>query len=182
VIIIDGQNCATVTNVRRQGSDVLNTKTQVISNSGFSCHGRITSFTVSLDYIGDLDILPIIQVWHRSGSIYTRVSQYQLIQQDISDLASYALASVSFVGDEQIEFQSGDVIGYYVPNDSGYNVWNIQTAGFVSYSISADSPLTTFSIGDANEEADRQPLIQVTFGKAIILSIIMQLAAFRHPM
>ena len=165
IIIIDEQNCATVVNVQRQGSNTLNTNTQVISNSGFSCHGRITGFAVSLEYIDGLNSRPSIQVWRPSGSTYTRISQYQLNQRDITELASYALASVSFVGDERIEFQSGDVIGYYLPNNPRYTVWNIETVGFVSYSTSADNALASVSINDANVETNRQPLIQMTIGK-----------------
>jgi len=170
-------------NVQRQGSDTLNTNTQVISNSGFSCRGRITGFAVSLEYIDGQNSRPSIQVWRPSGSTYTRVSQYQLNQRDITELASYALASVSFVGDERIEFQSGDVIGYYLPNNPRYTVWNIETVGFVSYTTSADNALASVSIIETNVETNRQPLIQMTIGKTNgLCCILMLLAVYRYQM
>ena len=167
---IDGQDyCTTVTDVQQEGTDTLNTNTQVISNSGFSCNGRITSYEISLNRIGGPNVYPSIQVWHPSGSNFTRVSEYLLVSSDIAETANYNLANVSFTGANRIEFQSGDVIGYYLPNSLRYIVWNIQTVGSVSYTLSTGNSLAIFSMNDANTEVDRQPLIQVAFGEAIIL-------------
>ena len=81
---------------------------------------------------------------------------------------SYYLANVSFTGANRIEFQSGDVIGYYLPNILRYTVWNIGTRGYTSFSISANNPLSSFDTDsdDSNENSDRQSLIQVLYGKA----------------
>ena len=79
---------------------------------------------------------------------------------------SYYLANVSFTGANRIEFQSADVIGYHLPNTLRYTVWSIGTSGYTSYSNSANSPQTSFQTNRTdNEDSDRQPLIQVLYGK-----------------
>ena len=91
---------------------------------------------------------------------------------------SYYLANVSFTGANRIEFQSGDVIGYHLPNILRYTVWNIGTRGYTSFSISSNNPLSSFDTDsdDSNENSDRQPLIQVLYGKFIYdVCLIVQL-------
>ena len=132
-----------------------------------------------MDWIDDQNVQPSIQVWRPSGSNFSRISQYQIVDHNIIEMTNYTLASVSFTGANRTEFQSGDVVGYYLPDSPRYTVWNIHTPGSISYAISADNPLSIFSTNNSNVEADRQPLIQVTFGETIIpCLIIMQLATY----
>ena len=68
---------------------------------------------------------------------------------------------------DQIEFQSGDVIGCYQPFFSRYRVGTINDTTYTSYSISSSSlTTTTININSANyfETAD-QLLISVMIGK-----------------
>ena len=78
----------------------------------------------------------------------------------------YYHASLSLNSSSQIEFQSGDVIGYYQPSDPQRLIWSIQTSGYTSYSNSVTSPSTSIDTNNVdNIETNRQPLIAVMFGK-----------------
>ena len=110
--VVDGQDCTVVVETQQEGTDTLNTNTQVISNSGFSCNGRITSYEISLNRIGNRNVQPSIQVWRPSDSSFNSISEYLLTNRDIViETANYAVANVSFNEADRIEFQSGDVIG-----------------------------------------------------------------------
>ncbi|XP_065899134.1 uncharacterized protein [Dysidea avara] len=161
----DGQSCFDTVNVQQQGSDRLNTGHRVIvPSSNFNCNGRITGYMVSLNQDDDEEgDYPRIQVWRpEAGSqVYNRIDQYTLSQNDINRRNNYYLANVAFTGSSRIEFQSGDIIGYYQPSDPRYTVWSVQTSGYNSYSLSGRSS-TTFSLNSANNDEGRQPLIQVS--------------------
>ena len=83
------------------------------------------------------------------------------------------LANVSFTGNNRINFQSGDTIGYYLPNNLRHNIRNIQTAGYTSYTDGRNSPRSSFSITSDTDAIveDRQPLIQVMFGNNYKLTV-----------
>ena len=68
-------------------------------------------------------------------------------------------------GDNRIEFQSGDVIGYYHPNEVRYRLWTIETIEYTSYSRDEGSPPTVFNINNVDNSDTSQPLIQVLYGK-----------------
>jgi len=162
---IDGQSCFDMVDVNQQGSDLTNTDQQVlVPNSDFSCNGRITRYMVSLNQDDDEEgDYPRIQVWRpTTGQQYTRINQYTIQRSDIRGMGNYYLADKQFTGSNRIEFQSGDIIGYYRPEEPHYSVWSIQTSGYISYSRSETS--NSFSLDNANEDDNRQPLIQVILG------------------
>ena len=65
-----------------------------------------------------------------------------------------------------MDFQSGDVVGYYQPLPARQLVWNNETSGYTSYSYNTNSPATIINISDVdNVENDRQPLIELQYGK-----------------
>jgi len=163
--------------VNQEGTNKQNTDSQVIvPESDFCCDGRVTGYLISLDQLSsDSGDYPSIQVWRPSGSNnYIEISRYTLTQNDISSMNNYYLANISFTGADRIEFQSGDVIGYHLPNTLRYTVWNIETTGYTSFSISASSPLSNFRTNRAeNMDPDRQPLIQVLYGKSLFTSMYL---------
>ena len=88
---------------------------------------------------------------------------------------NYDRANLPLSGNSRIEFQSGDVIGYYQPFISLRLIWNIQTSGYTSYSTAATSPSTSIDISTVeNADNNHQPLIAVMFGKAINSSYVTQ--------
>ena len=186
--LLDGQSCVDTVNVRQRGSEAAPTNTQVIvPMSGFSCNGRITGYLISLDQNGDSDGYPIIQIWRRHQSnlqLYNRVTTLcALTESNISMMSNntgdYYLGNVSCTGDNRVEFQSGDVIGYHQADSVRYRLWSIDTTGYTAYQRDRNSPLDTLNINAGNVAAtsNRQPLIQVIFGKINIVIIIMYKAS-----
>ena len=169
----DGQSCVDTVNVRQKGIESASSIRQVIvPRSNFSCNGRITGYLISLEIDTSSGGYPSVQVWHpMSSSIYNRVGTLcTLTANDINRMTDsgdeYYLGNVSCTGSNRIEFQSGDVIGYHQGSPVLYKIWNIETRGYTSYYRDSNSPLTTFSINSVDGMLEnRQPLIQVMFGK-----------------
>ena len=180
LICIGGQSCVDTVNVNQKGNFTFNDSLQVIvPNTKFSCNGRITGYIISLKQVGNNpQHYPTIQVWHptsssSSSSSYKRISQYELVPGDITDInnGEYYLANVSLSDAKMVEFQSGDIIGYYIPQQGKYyTVWNIQTEGYISYTIKVQNEnklSTNFTIIDSTDWEAWQPLIKVLFGKIV---------------
>ena len=75
----------------------------------------------------------------------------------------YSLGNVSCAGNNSIEFQLGDVIGYY---SVSYQLWSVANDGYISYHHNTNSLLKTFDINNADiTYNNRRPLIQVMYGK-----------------
>ena len=138
----------------------------------FSCNGRITSVAASIDSphifripIGDT--LPVFQVWHPQtpgSNIYSVIGQVQF-QLGTLQSRGYFNSVVSLTGDNRIEFQAGDVIGYYHPSNPIRVVGNI-ISNHTSY-INIFNDLTTINISNY-DELRRQPLISVMTGEFIL--------------
>ena len=135
--------------------------------SDFSCSGRITGYLISLQF-ADGEDQPTIQVYRqtRLRTIYNEIDSYTLRDSDITNVGDYYLANVSFTGNDRIEFQPGYILGYFIPEETLYYVWNIEAAGFTSYIDDSGNPQNNFAINTETDSTveDRQPLIQVIFG------------------
>ena len=159
-----------IVNVQQQGNDRLNSNLYVIvPRSNFSCSGRITGYMASLNQDDDeFDEcnFPRILVWrplNTEQTTYTIVNTYTLSSRNIDRMGNYYFADVSFTGNDRIEFQSGDVIGYRHRSSPCYTLWSISTGGYTSYSDrSISNDMINFD--DSSATSDRQPLIQVIFG------------------
>ena len=141
----------------------------IVPRSIFSCNGRITGYLISLEIASSSGDYPIVQVWHPTTStVYTRVAtECPLTANDIDRMRNgdeYHLGNVSCTGDNRIEFQSGDIIGYYHANEVRYRLWNIETMGYTAYSRERKNP-PNFNINGIDGTENRQPLIQVLYGK-----------------
>ena len=164
--------CINNPDVNQRGLVSINSGRQVIvPSTKFYCNGRITNIAVSMQFVPHGSNFPLFQVWHPvslHSSSYTIIGEVQLPAGDLvgSSSTGYSFASLALNGNSQIEFQSGDVIGYYQPADSQFKIWSIQTSGYTSYSSTVTSSSTSIDTSSVNNiENDRQPLIEVTFGK-----------------
>ena len=176
IFYVDGrQSCVDTVNVRQKGSDAASTDTQVIvPNYNFSCNGRITGYLISLEPASSSGDYPIVQVWRPNSigsTVYTRVdTECALTASDINRMTSggddYYLGNVSCNGSNRIEFQLGDVIGYYHSSGVRYRLWNIGTSGYTSYSRDENSPPDTFNTNNVDGTETHQPLIEVLYGKS----------------
>ena len=169
-----GQRCVDLVNVNQQGTDLFSTgillgNQVIVPMTAFSCNGIITGYLISLQYDSRQNGNSTIQVFHpTSSSSYSEVHEYTLQDSDITDMGDYHLANVSLTGSDRVEVQSGDIIGYYIRNTPRYNIWNIETMGYTSYTRALGAPSGSFTIVNSGT-ASRQPLIQVTFGKVFVL-------------
>ena len=155
----------------------------IVPRSSFSCNGRVTGFLISLESDSSSGSYPSVQVWHPiSSTEYTRVdTECELTDSDISMMRDgngndYYLGNVSCTGNNRIEFQSGDVIGYHHGSSVLYRLWSIDTNGYTTYHHDTSSPLNTFNINDNDVSStdNSQPLIEVMYGKINTLTLVME--------
>ena len=110
-----------------------------------------------------------IQLLSLNSNTYNKISEVRLPAGDrisSSEGGNYYHVSLSLNNNSQIEFQSGDVIGYYHPSDPQQIIWSILTNGYASYSNTTTSPLTSIDTNYVDQLwTNHQPLIAVMFGK-----------------
>ena len=170
-----GQSCINSVDVQQQGSNKLNTNSQVIIyGSGFRCYSRLTGYLVSLYHDNIGEDYPHIEIWRATfisdggtmQSAFVRISEYVLTEDDIVQMENYYFANVSFAINETIELQPGDIIGYYQPANPRYTVWSVNTAGYISSNISTGktSQGVVFTMDNLNLYNGSQPLIQALYG------------------
>jgi len=171
---LGAQTCVNNPNVDQRGDVSIGSERQVIvPNARFNCNGRITNIRVSMDFEAFSGNLPQFQVWHPTSlnsSMYNKTHEVQLPSGNFIFAGmlstSYYMASLSLDSNNQIKFQSGDIIGYYQPSNPRRSLRSMQTSGYTSYSNTIVSPSTLIDINNVdNIENDRQPLIEITFGK-----------------
>jgi len=161
-----GQTCINdVDDVQLFGRDrTSNNRIVIVPPLSFNCNGRITNIRVRITPDGTGNNFPYIQVWRPSSSsqFYNLTGQVQ-IQSSIQ--LTYLEANISLTGNNRIQFQSGDVIGFYNPSDSGYGIRTITTPGYVFY-VFERSTATSLDLRNADiTPMRRQPLIQFTLGE-----------------
>ena len=154
--------------VSTPGEYVVTDITQVIIPSfNFSCNGRITGITISmLRTAYERGYLPVFQVWHPLSSdsnVYSKIAQINVHDTGTRITRSHHIYNVSLNGSDQIEFQLGDVIGYYQPSQSVIKVGNDYNPNHTLY-YKSDVDHTIATINISSEEyskASVQPLISV---------------------
>ena len=150
-------------------------KQVIVPNARFNCNGRITSVTASMRDLSDAtnNYYPIFEVWHPYiyfGS-YMKIGEVHFSAGSIKGVGqgSYYYSNISLNSSSQIEFQSGDVIGYYQPSNAQRKIWSIQTDEYTSYSYTFPYALDLLHIySDGISVTMYQPLIKVMYGKIII--------------
>ena len=144
----------------------------IVPNARFNCNGRITNVAANIKW-SFVTNHPLFQVWRPilNSSIYIKIGQAQLSAGSVKvvDQKSYYFTNMSLNSSSQIEFQSGDVIGYYQPSNAR-QIWNVRTNEYTFYSYNVTSPLILLNINiEGINKTNYQPLIEVMFGKAIIV-------------
>ena len=148
-------------------------KQVIVPNARFNCNGRITSVATSMKGWSGATNYPIFEVWHPyiySGS-YMKFGEVHFSAGSLKGAGrrSYYYANISLNSSSQIEFQSGDVIGYYQPSNA-QQIWSIQTDKYSSYSYTGPYVLDLLHIySEGINKTNYQPLIEVMYGKVIIV-------------
>ena len=157
----------------------------IVPKSSFSCNGRITGYMVSLDrQVEEIEEdecnFPSILVWRplniEQTTTYHIVNTYTLSRNDDIDRENnnYYFGDITLNGNDRIEVQPDDVMGYRHRSRACYTVWSNEAANYTSYSIN-DISDNTINISDSSMTSDSnlQPLIQVDFGMIASYIIIM---------
>ena len=118
------------------------------------------------------DSYPSFQVWRPASvgsTIYNKIGDVQLQSDDqVTGSDDYQTANITLTGNNTIEVQSGDVVGYYHPPDARYRVRTIQTDGYMLYQFSGSYDSVDLN-NNINNNDRRQPLIQFTIGKCAFI-------------
>ena len=98
--------------------------------------------------------------------IYNKTGEIQLHSENqVTQGYNNFEATITLTGEKRLEFQPGDVIGYYQTPQSRYRILDVDTMGYVLYRFDETSP-NMLNLSEANQTLlNRQPLLQFTFGK-----------------
>jgi len=176
--LLGGESCFDQVMVQQRGSAAQLPRLQIIvPRANFTCNGRITSVTASLERNAAGVTEPYFEMWRPTTpylDVYNKVGEVRLVESKVvevvdNDNNTYWLVNVTLNDDDRIEFEAGDVIGYYHPPDTRYRVWSVVSMGYRIVANELPNASNTISLFDKDISLNnRRPLIQVTFGMSII--------------
>ena len=166
--LLGGQTCTDSFNIQRFGYVIDHNRLAIIPRFSFTCDGRITSIraTVSFNFRNNY---PSFQVWRPSSvgsTIYNKIGEVQLQSDDQVTRGGNGLreANIILTGNDTIEFQSGDVVGYYHPPDSRYRVSVITANEYELYWFNGSPASNSVDLSERDGMYNAQPLLQFTIG------------------
>ena len=167
--LLGAQECTDNVNIQQDGDrQFFRNRQAIIPRLNFTCNGRITSITARV-YFEDRSNYPFLQVWRAASvgsTIYNKIGEVQLSDDQVTGSGDYQTANIILTGNNIIEVQLGDVVGYYHPSDSRYLVRDIQTNGYVLYRFDG-SPAADNTENLSQRDYminNRQPLLQFAIG------------------
>ena len=172
--LLGGQFCTDYVDIQQGGnSQIGRNRIAIIPQLNFTCNGSITSIRARVRLYNARSSFPFFQVWRLSSTnstTYNKTGEVQLQSdnQVIEVRDNVLVATIILTGNNTIEVQSGDVVGYYHPPDVRYRVRTIQTNRYILYQFSG-SPESVNLSNSINNNDQRQPLIQFTIGKFVHL-------------
>ena len=175
-LLLGGQECTDSVDLMQNSDNVMgHNRLAIIPRLNFTCNGRITSIRARMSF-NRLSGFPFFQVWRATSvgsTMYNKISQVQLPR----GVTSVAATATFDLNDNTIDIQSGDVVGYYHPNESRYRVRDIQTEGYVLYQFIGSHETVDLNNSNIASDDNRQPLIQFTIGKYIFNSYMIMVYA-----
>ena len=172
--LLGGQSCTDTVDIQRSGLIIGLDRLAIIPRLNFTCDGRITGIRarvfLSFDFRRN-DYLSF-QVWRPSSvgsTVYNKIGEVQLQSDDqvTGNNNDNRVANIILTGNNTIEFQSGDVVGYYHPPDARYQVLNTFRIGngYVLYRFDGSPAPTSIDISERDVRLDfYQPLLQFSIG------------------
>ena len=178
--IIGGQFCTDSIDIQQNGDDQLTrNRLAIIPRLNFTCNGTITGIRarVNIDINQNRVDYLSFQVWRPSSTdptVYNKIGEAQLQSDDqVTGSGDNRTANIILTGNNTVEFQSGDVVGYYHPPQSRYRVRTIRTSGYRLYRFDRLPPPTSVNLSNADsDDNNRQPLIQFTIGKCMYVRML----------
>ena len=176
--LLGGQLCIDRINIGPLGrGEIGQNRLAIIPRLNFTCNGRITSITARVIFNDRQNNYPSFQVWRpslASTTIYNKIGEIQLqldnqvIMTNYYDI--YRTVHIILNNSNRIEFQSGDVVGYYHPPDARYQVRYDFTYGYVAYQFDGIPALNSVNLTERfNISNFRRPLLQFNIGMNFII-------------
>ena len=167
---LDGQECIDSVDVQQRGDANIGRNRQlIVPRLNFTCNGRINSIRARVNYDETKNSYPCFQVWRATSAdstIYNKTGEVQLSDDQVTRSGGFLIANIMLSSNDAIEFQLGDVVGYYHPSSSRYLVRHILTDGYVLYRF--NGPPAADNSEDISQPSgmatNRQPLLQFDIG------------------
>ena len=176
--ILGGQTCTDYVNIEQDGDRQLgrgpNGRLAIFPRLNFTCNGRITSIRARVVCNSTRNDTLSFQVWRPTSvdlTVYNKIGEVHLQSdnQVTTGSSNFLEANITLTGNNTIEFQSGDVVGYYHPSNAHCSVRDISTDGYVLYRFGESPVPNSVNLSNRNAMINfRQPLIQFTIGTEII--------------
>ena len=173
--LLGGQECTDSVDIQQNGQNQIGrNQLGIFPRLNFTCNGRITSIRARVRLYSNGSEFPSFQLWRAisvGSTMYNKIGEVQLQSDDqvtLGRINEYGEANITLpiTGNNTIEVQSGDVVGYYHPPDARYQVRTIRTDGYILYRFNTPSVPTSLNLSDADHNDNNlQPLIQFTIGK-----------------
>jgi len=99
--------------------------------------------------------------------MYSKIGEIQVQESHVIEF-DYREANITLTSSNRLIVQSGDVVGFYHPPDSRYQVRTIQTDGYMLYIYDGTNITTSLDSSSSLKLLNtnrRQPLIQFTLGE-----------------
>ena len=168
--LLGGQICTDSVDIQQIGTHIIGRdRLSIIPRLNFTCNGRITSIRARVRFNDSTNDSLSFQVWRPSSvgsTIYNKIGEVQLQSDDqLTGSGNFRIANIILTGNNSIEVQSGDVVGYYHPPDARYQVRTINTSGYILYRFNGSYASVNLN-NNFRSNNYRQPLIQFTIGKS----------------
>ena len=174
--LLGGQLCTDSVNIHQDGNNSISAnRLAIIPRLNFTCsNGRITSIIARVDINLNRTGYPSFQVWRPSSTnstLYNRIGEVQLQSDDqVTGNGTYRTANIILTGNNTIDFQSGDVVGYFHPPNARYRVRTVQTDGYQLYQFDGSPAPTSVNINNHDRvNNNRKLLIQFVTGNFYVL-------------
>ena len=166
--LLGGQTCTDSVNIQRSGFIIDPNRLAIVPRLNFTCDGRITSIRARVFFMNDRSEYPIFQVWRPSSvgsTIYNKIGEVQLQSDNqVTGRNNNRIANIILTGNNTIEFQSGDVVGYYQPPDTRYEVAVTSASNNTLNWFNGSPALNSVDLSERDGEYTGQPLLQFTIG------------------
>ncbi|XP_065899809.1 uncharacterized protein [Dysidea avara] len=167
IVLSSGESCIDNPDVNQKGNNTIGKgKQTIIPSFMFNCSGRITSIAASMAFKNASGDLPIIQIWHPTSlnsNVYNKIGQVQFINTT-RVARNHHFTNIAISNSIELEFRSGDVIGYYQSFNSSHLIWNIWAIGYTSYvTNTTNASTTTIDVSELKRRNQQQPLIEIKF-------------------
>ena len=173
--ILGGQLCTDSVDIQQNSDDEIEYNgITIIPRLNFTCNGRITIIRARVRRYKFRIIPSFFQIWRPSSTnstVYDKIGEVQLLSDDqVTGSGDYRTANITLTGDNTIEVQSGDVVGYYQLL-ARYQLRTIQTDGYILHEFNNEfPPQTSVDLNSASHHIDkRQPLTEFIIGKCVLV-------------